>query len=124
MNITIKNGEKIADIQAAFNHLFPYLKLEFYNSLPGKTIAAYDSAISRDLHLSSLVKLLEWDDICIEFSEMTTVKELEKNIWRQTGIHAKVFRKFGKAWLPVMLTSNWTLKLQNEEGAVIANLSG
>lgn len=111
-------------MQSEFNNLFPYLKLEFYKCQSGKITAAPDSVVSPEIYLFTLTRLLKPGGIYIEFSELTTVKELERQIWKQTGIHVRVFRQFGKTWLPTMLTAEWTLQLQNEEGAIMANSPG
>lgn len=107
-----------------FNNLFPYLKLEFYrNHDPGNSGTDERDVIVPTIDMFALIKNYD-KEIGIEFSEMTTVRELEKMIGEETGVYAKVFRKFGKAWLPVALTSDWTLKLQNEHGEMLINLPG
>jgi hypothetical protein len=119
----MKGGKKIGEVQTEFNDLFPYLKLEFYRNHQGKVFTDHNSPIAATVDIFALTKEYE-KDYCIEFSEMTTVKELEKQIWKEMGVHARVFRKFGKAWLPVALTSDWTLKLQNEQGKALVNSPG
>lgn len=55
----------------------------------------------------------------VEYTEMTTVKELQRQ-FRAIGVQAIVFRRFGHTWLPVEITSGWTLQRQNEEGKLFS----
>lgn len=52
----------------------------------------------------------------IDFSEQTTVQELEKKIEDQLGLHIQVFRRSGNIWLETTVTDEWTLSFQNEQG--------
>lgn len=67
---------------------------------------------------------IEFDRYCtqmgvVEYTEMTTVKELQLK-FRAIGVQAVVFRRFGRVWLQVEITSGWTLQRQNEEGKLFS----
>lgn len=111
----ITDNRMIQDIQAEFQRLFPFLRLEFYEGTyepgrptppekqldPGKTIGEV-----RSTHT-------EGD---LELSGGLTVSGLESSFWKKYGLCVQVFRRSGNLWLQTTKTDDWTLDKQNRKG--------
>lgn len=112
--ISIEDGKKIATIQAEFNTLFPFLKLEFFSRAPAgedshkKIIRSNLSTLGecRSRHISGAIVI----------SPEMTVYELEKAFDQSFGLWVQVFRRSGRVWIETSVTNSWTLQKQNEEG--------
>lgn len=119
MKIRVSDDRTLASIQADFNSMFPFLKVEFFKA-PHKIgegsmkSLIYDHArYVRDCR----VKHFDGD---IELSDKLTVNELEERFLKEFGLSAQVFRKSGNVWLETSATDGWTLRQQNEEGAELS----
>ena len=118
MTIPINRESQVSDIQREFNHLFPFLKLEFFkNKHSYGEGSPKQSKLSHYLLLHDLARELPRQ---INLSENMTVQELEKLFEDQLGLHPQVFRKSGTLWLETTITDSWTLKQQNEHGMEIS----
>ncbi len=119
MVIKISNDRKLSGLQADFNALFPYLKIEFFKTphkigeASSKNLIYENSRFVRDCRLQSKEGELK-------FSEKTTVIELEEQFKNSFGLSAQVFRKSGNVWLETSATDSWTLRQQNDEGAELS----
>jgi hypothetical protein len=115
MKIVINDQRKIFAIQEEFNHLFPYLKLEFF-SKPHKSGGANAKKFMK--HNSSTLGecriLHDTGEITIEPG--MTVSELEQHFGDVFGLGVQVFCKSGRTWLETTVTDGWTLEEQNKQG--------
>ena len=119
MQLIISGELQVAEIQADFNKVFPFLKLEFFRN----------NRIRLDRYpitqmISNKTKLKEaWvgnnKEGIAEISGDMTVLELENILMNRFGLAAQVFRKSGNIWLETIRTDNWTLKQQNDHGMEI-----
>ena len=116
MKLEIIEDKLIKDVQADFNHWFPYLKLEFFlgQKHPTKTIPM----LKADCRIGDVTYGLQEGNI--QLSDAMTVIELEEIFNDRFGLHIQVFRKSGNTWLETTMTDKWTLKLQNDHGREIS----
>lgn len=116
MKIKIDRNKPLSAIQAEFNNIFPYLKLEFFS----KTHGVGEASTKQNL-VSNNKKLEDFVGFNIDKGELTitsamTVKDLEQNFKEAYGLSVQVFRKSGKVWLETTVTDGWTLEEQNMQG--------
>lgn len=115
MKLTISKEKKIGDIQEDFSKLYPFLKIEFYK-IPDK-----DSSLKKQLTNSELLRPMPGTEGLVEIYDTVTVGDLEKSFLEQFGLKAQVSRKAGVIWLETTMTSNWTLRKQNDHGRELTN---
>ena len=122
MEIIISDERKIFSIQQEFNHIFPYLKLEFF-SLPATLdpAASLKFVIRCSKTIGECRRTLNQQQIAVT-PEMT-VAELEQKLRKIFGIGVQVFRQSGKVWLETTFTDGWTLRQQNNEGEALSKAS-
>ncbi|MEO7526867.1 MAG: hypothetical protein ABIT35_01405 [Chitinophagaceae bacterium] len=119
MHLNISPTLLISDVQKEFNDIFPFLKLEFFNT---KSFSRNDFSASQIIPKNR--KLGEGqtgikDDI-IEIGEEMKVSVLE-NIFRDKfKLAVQVFRKSGNLWLETTMTDSWSLLQQNNHGREIS----
>lgn len=119
MNIRVSDDRKLSAIQADFNALFPFLKVEFFKAPHKigegsmKTLLYENSRNVRDCRVRN-------EDGDMVISADMTVNELEEKFLREFGLSVQVFRKSGNVWLETSATDNWTLRQQNDEGAELS----
>lgn len=123
MKIKIAPSVKISDIQEEFNSEFPYLKLEFFNK-ELKPTGVKREHLPIDNHLTLSKCQTEEREGFIQFTDLTTVRELEKAFIEDFHIHAQVFRNSGSIWLETTMTDQWTLKKQNQHGKELSQKPG
>ena len=115
MKIHISNKKKIAALQEEFNHLFPFLRLEFFS----KPHYSYEGnsrkyLISDSKTIGDCSKAHQRSTISI--TPGMKVEELEKIFQDIFGLFVQVFRQSGKVWLETTMTDDWTLAEQNKQG--------
>lgn len=116
MKITIDRNKQLATIQAEFNDIFPYLKLEFFSKLHGVGEAsAKQNLVSSNRRLEDFIGFKN-NKIELTITSAMTVKDLEQNFRNVYGLSVQVFRKSGKVWLETTVTDGWTLEEQNIQG--------
>jgi hypothetical protein len=119
MNLTVKEGMYIRDIQKVFNEEYPYLKIEFFRHKHGLRQL---SPKKERLDPFTVIPLSNghaktWS---LDAGKEITVGEFEKECWEKTGVAVQVFRKSRNLWIETSLTDNWTLEKQNELAASFA----
>lgn len=120
MVIHLSNDKTIAQIQAEFNALFPFLKIGFFS----KGHRAFEGTAKKSiLDSETKLKLVKKEKTKVQISATMTVNELEQLFKTKFGLNVQVFRKSGKSWLETTVTDNWTLLKQNEEGQELNNLA-
>lgn len=103
----ITQSQKLSSVQKRFNDMFPYLKLEFFKGSPKKSL-------NSELILGYVHKDTRKGELFI--TQLTLVKDLEKNFFDLFKIGVTVLRRSGKSWLETRFTNDWSLSQQNKEG--------
>jgi len=113
MNLHIEKHMTLAEVQAAFNHSFPFLKIGFFiDKNHDNTLTADEQIHNLKMTIGS-IREIEYDgDLKIEAT--MTAKEVETAFWDTFGLDIQVFRKSGNAWLVTTSTDSRTLLEQNE----------
>jgi hypothetical protein len=111
----IQDSKSIKDIQAEFHHMFPGLRIVFYQ-------VGHDDheGSEKDMEYTSDHQLFNirqrHTEGVIEIKPEMTVQQLEQGFEELFGLHVQIFRKSGTVWLQTINTDDWTLKKQNEKG--------
>lgn len=118
--MSIDDNRKIFDIQEEFNHLFPYLKIEFFSRThqPG-CVSAKKFLKHGNKTLNECRSIHNRGSINI--TPNTTVNELEQTFGEKYGLGVQVFRKSGKVWLETTVTDSWSLEEQNKQGEELSS---
>lgn len=117
MTLSVTEEKKISDLQADFNVLYPFLKLEFFQGKDNRNQPVRQ--IQSSAKLGDVIFAIQ--EGSIQLSDSMTVKELETIFNERFGIQAQVFRKSGNIWLETTMTDKWTLKNQNDHGREISS---
>lgn len=121
--IVINDQRKLQAVQQEFNHLFPYLKIEFFRK-PHRT----SEASPRQWMLKGDATIGECrtvhHDGTLSITPGMTVSALEQCFRDQFGLSVQVFRKSSKVWLETTVTDGWTLEQQNREGLALSQPFG
>lgn len=114
------NGERlIAEVQSDFSKAYPFLKVEFFrNSSVRKDRYAASQLISQNKKIREAWRPKKEEGF-LDFSDSTTVLELETDFMDQFGLSAQIYRKSGNVWLQSIITDNLSLKQQNDHGREI-----
>lgn len=114
--LRIDDSQTIKSIQADFNRIYLFLKIEFFNEphLKGAGNEKKKMYFSENIKLSSIQTKKKTGKISIE--ENKSVADLETEFQNLFGLYVQVFRKSGKVWIETSVTDKWPLNEQNEEG--------
>ncbi len=115
MKIRVREDKTLAEIQMEFHRLFPFLKIEFYNTPHSKGEA---SRKENRLDASKTLRECRWIHQMgtLEYNPKSTVAELEQAFHEVFGLSVQVFRRSEDNWLQTTITDSWTLEEQNSEG--------
>lgn len=117
MNIVLEDSMNLPAVYEAFNKLFPFLKIEFFEKRnTGAILRRFSNEAKRTL---KEFKYAHANGRKLVISPDTTVQELDKMFTETYALQLQVFRKSGNIWLETTVTDNWTLEEQNEQGEVI-----
>jgi len=121
MNLLIDSELTISIIQKNFNEVYPFLKLEFLDTLHIRSKFSFKSIkLSPDNKLKILTGYDIKEQININYER--TILEVERDFFEKLVIFVRIYRRTGKVWVETSLTDNWTLKQQNEEGKQLSML--
>ena len=110
--LQIHDDITVAALQAQFNAVFPFLKLEIlYTSPKADTHAGLTLKQCRRLH----------NEGNFELRPQETLMDFVSRINEEFGLRVEVYRKCGKMWIATTLSNAWTLERQNNEGLEINN---
>jgi hypothetical protein len=121
-NIQLNETKKISALQAEFNKIFPYLKLEFFHHRH-KTFAGSPKKDMLDTSLTLKQCMKKHTPNHLVLTGNMKVSELEELFFKTYGLSAQVFRKSGKSWIETTVTDDWTLEYQNNEGKELSYLA-
>jgi hypothetical protein len=117
MTLSINASTTIAEVQAAFSHEFPYLKIEFFTRPHdvGESSWSKYMIFNKQERFGKLVAF-KGNDVPFDFYGSMTVADFEQNFQKHFGLGIQVFRKSMSTWLITSSTDNWTLAAQNAQG--------
>ena len=109
--------DRLSDIQARFQALFPLLQLRFYRvgHPPGGESMKKDEVSDNNQYVADLYPNVATGEIPIH--DQTTAGQLETDLARLFGLYTQVFRKAGKEWIQTTNTDSWTLDRQQAVAA-------
>jgi hypothetical protein len=116
MILNLAADRRLADVQADFNKLFPYLKIDFF-TVPhdeGTNTWSRYQVFDHDKTLGDISRVRA--DSQLEFTPDTKTGEFEQTIEMAYGLHVQVFRRSMSTWLSTSVTDKWTLAKQNQAG--------
>jgi len=121
MEILMNDNRTIEEIQEEFSAEYPYLKIEFLTAIAKNRNPASSKSeiIPKHKRIGSL-KEKKAGVTTILMSGDRTVREILDELEEKHGLHAQIYRKFGKMWIETGLTDHWSLSLQNAEGHEIS----
>jgi hypothetical protein len=120
MHLAVKGERFISEVQKDFSLAYPFLKIEFFkNGHARKERYSFEKLIPHHLQVKD-AWFVNKNEGELEFTNETTVLDLEKTLMDQFGLSVQVFRKSGNLWLETTITDNWTLKQQNDHGREIS----
>ena len=117
MKITINDSRKINAIQEEFNHIYPYLKLEFF-SKPYHSGGSAKKLIKHSAKTVGECRTVH-NKGHVSIMPSMTVTDLEQRFRNTYGLGVQVLRKSGRFWLEATVTDSWTLEQQNVQGEVL-----
>jgi len=113
MKLYILSNRTISDVQHDFNAAYPFLKIEFYKQIMGRSGSAIRQKIIKTSLLNAAGVRRDGE---LELTDLMTVGQLENFFLDRFEIAVQVSRKSGILWLETTMTDNWTLKQQNDHG--------
>ncbi len=118
MLLHIADTTTVQALQEAFSALFPYLKLEV---LDVHGLAPRAPLSPRRKAHTTLAELRH--NKChaeVPIDPEMTVHDFEQLLLSTFGLHVEIFRLSGRVWLKTMMTDDWTLAFQNEQGRILS----
>lgn len=118
----IANDRKLKGLQKDFQKVFPYLKIEFYQSshqFGEETIG--EDALDSNLLVSEVRTIDNYGIITLDGAQKTSA--FETLMAKLYGLNVQVFRKSYGKWLQTWATDNWTLQEQNDRSAKMGDKS-
>ena len=113
MTLQVLKGRTVGELQHDFNHAYPFLRVDIFKEINGRSGPIIKQRLARNTNLSVAGKLKEG---ALELNDSMTVGQLEKIFREHFGINVQVSRKSGPVWLETTVTDTWTLRQQNEHG--------
>ena len=115
MKIKISYSKRTSAVKDAFNSMFPYLRIEFFNIFHGLGEPTSKShLVSGDVPLDQLNPLIKGGVLTITGDQ--TVQEIEQVFKEEFGLSIQVFRKQNDVWIETTHTDLLTLDKQNDMG--------
>lgn len=107
MNLQIKDDMTVSELQAEFNAMFPFLKLEVKAGLAKGNTSKY-------LLLKQCRRQHNEGEFVVKAQE--SLQNFIDRLKQEFGLCAEVYRKSGNLWIATSLSNTWTLERQNNEG--------
>jgi hypothetical protein len=109
MEVLIENGTRIGEIRKNFSRFYPYLKMEFFETM----------VANANVHKNKLgddFQLVQKNPLTISVSKNRTIASIKKDFLEYANLIVKVLRKSGNVWVEISHTDHWPLEQQNSEG--------
>jgi hypothetical protein len=114
MEIIIDQTKQLIAIQVEFRKRFPYLNIEFYNSMHRSGEGSHKEN-TLATHLTIEEAQTKKVSGSFKITGLMTVAELEGGFASTFGLSVQVFRKSGNIWLQTTVSDHWTLAEQNQK---------
>jgi len=121
MKLKINDRKTIKIMQAEFNSMFPYLKLEVFSHSPQQEGGTAKKFMMEKYKTINECRAVHHNGELEIEPDMTTAA-LENKFSSSYGLSVQVFRKSGKVWLETTTTDHLTLSEQNKLGEDHCNL--
>jgi len=119
MKFSIDEFTKIHDVQRAFAKAYPFLRLDFDQSMyPEQHVFQITDRIYRLNFINKESGLSA--PFILNMNPYRTVSELEREVHEIFGISERVLRKSGRNWLPTSVNDDRTLEMHNCQGKISA----
>lgn len=119
MKFQIDEFTKIHDVQRAFAKAYPFLRLDFDQSMyPEQHVFQITDRIYRHNFINKESGVSA--PFTLNMNQYRTVSELEQDVHEIFGISARVLRKSGSNWLPTSVNDDRTLEMHNQQGKISA----
>lgn len=107
MKLQVKDDMTVAALQAEFNAMFPFLKLEVKSELT-----------KRDSSKATLLMHCrrQHNNGDFEVNPHESLVDFITRLKYEFGLQVEVYRNCGKLWIATTLSNTWTLERQNNEG--------
>ncbi|MEO8174312.1 MAG: hypothetical protein ABI581_14555 [Sediminibacterium sp.] len=120
MKQAIRDDQTIEEVQDIFHHLFPFLKVDFFErDTHGLKKDKFNRPAINAKKLFGEFRLDKIDGGDFVIAKDIRISQLEQYIDSNYCLHVQVFRKTGNVWLETTITNNWTLDEQNRQGEII-----
>lgn len=120
MKFKINYRTDTGSLREAFNHEFPYLKLEFFRTVhKAGQASARKEMIESNTVFEKIHPFIKEGTIRINPAD--TVADVERTFLNKFGLSVQVFRKQNNVWIETTSTDGLTLKKQNEMGTEASN---
>lgn len=113
MRLKVTKNKTVGDLQAEFNAIYPYLKIDFYKLVHGKPGLAIRQKLPKTALLYAGENIADDE---LDIPDTLTVGQLEKSFYDRFHMNIQVARRSGAVWLETTITDGWTLKQQNDHG--------
>ena len=115
MKFQIDESTKIHDVQRAFSKAYPFLKLDFNQSMyPEQHVAQVSERIHRHNFINKESGLSA--PFTLNMNQYRTVSEMEQDVHEIFGISARVLRKTGRNLVADSVSDDRTLEMHNQPG--------
>jgi hypothetical protein len=116
MEIIIEKEKKLHEIQEAFQAMYPYLKLEFYNKEhASEEGSAKRNTLDTTLSIESVQHKTAEGSLAIQGK--MRVADLENAFEEMYGLSVQVFRKSNNTWLQTTTSDHLTLNELNQKAS-------
>jgi len=114
MKVIISKDRYLEEIKQEFNSAFPYLKIDFKMPENIATKSFKPKTPTSQLKVGDILK--DNPEGVITINENNSIKQIAQKFADHFGLITLFFRKSGNMWLEIKMTSDWSLKQQNESG--------
>jgi hypothetical protein len=122
MELNIVGTQTVKKLKDDFDIQFPYLKIEVFNQ-PHRAYegSAVKNIVDEQLTLDAIRTSRSNGQMM--FDKSLKIKDLERILRDDFGIHVQVFRKSGNIWLETTMTDDWTLEKAEEISKEMENIN-
>lgn len=115
MHLIFSPKASVNEIKQQFRALFPFLKIEFFDtSHKNNEGSSSKHIVDGNKLLGSLNSSIPNEQL--QLNPLMLVSELESSVKALFGLNVQVFRRANSVWLETTQTDNWTLAKQNIAG--------
>ena len=117
-NLYINPNRYIFELRNEFNHVFPFLNLEFVCTIRTPAKKGKEVLHPHQKKIGDCQNNVP--DGILQIEDTMRVCDLEKQLEEGFNLIVRVYRKSGNIWIETTITGKWTLQQQNEHGREIS----